>query len=91
VSRGLGRRQRDILARLADHRELNHYTNRPPQWVTVRELAGLHAADPYWHHASQVEATRRAVRGLEAAGLVETRLIHRDDRNQPQLGVRLPE
>jgi hypothetical protein len=89
MSRGLGRRQRDILAKLADHRDLNHYTNRPAQWVTVRELAGLHVGDPYGCHASEVEATRRALRGLEAAGLVEVRLVRRDGAGQPQLAARL--
>jgi hypothetical protein len=89
VSRGLGRRQREILARLAGHRDLNRYTDRPPQWVTVRELAGLGAADPYGCHAPEVEATRRAVRGLEAAGLVEVRLVRRDGAGQAQLAARL--
>ena len=89
VSRGLGRRQREILARLAGHRDLNRYTDRPPQWVTVRELAGLHTADPYGCHLPEVEATRRALRGLEAAGLVEVRKVRRDGAGHHQLGARL--
>jgi hypothetical protein len=41
------------------------------------------------HHLSDVEATRRAVRKLEAAGLVETTMIYRNDQGQRQIGVRL--
>jgi hypothetical protein len=89
VSRGLGSRQRAILAKLAERRDLNRYTNRPPQWVTLRELAGLRDHDPYRHRASDVEATRRALRGLVAAGLVEVRLVRLDGAGQQKLGARL--
>ena len=133
VSRGLGHRQREILAELAAHRdhprdfdahlrrevdlaraaaavaavdrgqpahhhrtrveEAEHhaarYADRYPEWLTVRELAGLRPDDTHTANRPDVEATRRAVRALEAAGLVEVRTIHRNERGQAQLGVRL--
>ena len=89
VSRGLGRRQRAILARLADYHELHRRTDRPARWVTVRELAGLGAADPYGRQVVEVEMTRRALRGLAAAGLVELALVRLDGSAQQQLGARL--
>jgi hypothetical protein len=132
MSRGPGRRQREILAMLAAHRDhptdydahlrrwlelaradaavaavdfrehtghrrriedaerlVRSHADRYPEWVTVRELAGLRADDTHTDNRPDVEATRRAVRALEAAGLVEVRLIHRNQRGQRQLGVRL--
>jgi hypothetical protein len=129
VSKGLGRRQREILAKLADHRDnppdyngwwlrqrvirLDRregapaqlawepldppvYREKPkwmhdqnPDWMTVRELAGLAVSDLHSWHSSDVEATRRAVRKLEAAGLVETKMIWRNEKGQCQIGVRL--
>jgi hypothetical protein len=66
--KGLGPRQRDILAKLA-HSE--------KEWMTVREL--VDERPNRWghpvHRYSDIESTRRAVRKLEAAGLVETRLM----------------
>ena len=41
MSRGLGHRQQAILDHLAAHHELARRTGREPQWVTLRELAGL--------------------------------------------------
>jgi hypothetical protein len=133
MSRGPGRRQREILAKLAAHRDhptdydahlrravelaraaaavdavnrgqpAHHHrrrveeaerlarthADRYPEWLTVRELAGLRPDDPHTAHRPDVEATRRAVRSLQAAGLVEVRMIHRNQRGQSQLGVRL--
>jgi hypothetical protein len=112
MSKGLGQRQRDILAKLAQHRDdppdyngswFKHYKtgeriyrekpqwmhDRYPQWMTVRELAGLPPHDFHCWYSSDVEATRRAVRTLEAAGLVETKMIWRNQRGQRQIGVRL--
>jgi hypothetical protein len=112
MSKGLGQRQRDILAKLAQHRDHppdyngrwhKHYKtgeriysekpqrthDRYPQWMTVRELAGLSPNDMHCHYSSDVEATRRAVRTLEAAALVETKMIRRNQGGQRQIGVRL--
>jgi hypothetical protein len=132
MTRGLGRRQREILAKLAAHRDhptdydawlrrhveraraavavaaVEHrpagrarrrieeaerlarsHADRYPEWVTVRELAGLRDGDTHIDNRPDVEATRRAVRALEAAGLVEVRMIHRNEHGQAQLGVRL--
>jgi hypothetical protein len=112
MSKGLGRRQREIL------RKLEHYRDHPPdyngvwlrnwrtgeqvyheypkwrhdhypEWMTVRELAGLRVNDLHCARTSDVENTRRAVRKLEAAGLVETKMIWRNDHGQCQIGVRL--
>jgi hypothetical protein len=106
MSKGLGKRQRDILAKLAQHRdtppdynhdsrywpeEMQRYSrDRYPEWMTVRELAGVDPGRwrPDW---SDVESTRRAVRKLEAAGLVETRYVWRNQYGQRQIGVRLLE
>jgi hypothetical protein len=64
--------------------------DRYPDWITVRELAGLSPDDWHTRHSSDVESTRRAVRELEAAGLVETQMIWRGgQRGQRQIGVRL--
>jgi hypothetical protein len=60
-----------------------------PEWMTVRELAGLSAHERHFGHSSDIEATRRAVRKLEAAGLVETKMVWRNERGQCQIGVRL--
>ena len=65
------------------------HADRYPEWVTVRELAGLRDGDTHIDNRPDVEATRRAVRALEAAGLVEVRMIHRNEHGQAQLGVRL--
>jgi hypothetical protein len=123
MSKGLGSRQRDILAKLTQHRDhppdyngrWQHrrmiavdgqpqweqldppvYCEYPgwmrdpyPEWMTVRELAGLRVEDLHCRRSSDVEATRRAVRKLEAAGLVETKPIWRHGRGQRQIGVRL--
>jgi hypothetical protein len=89
MSRGLGRRQRAILARLVEHHELARLTERPPRWITVRELAGLLAADAYGHHLAALATTRRALRALEAAGLVELALVRLEGSAQTQLGARL--
>jgi hypothetical protein len=128
MSRGLGKRQREILEKLEHHRDhprdyngvwQRHravridrsqsprklvmepldppvYHEKPeyrrdrfPEWMTVRELAGLRSNDFHDHHSSAVEATRRAVRTLEAAGLVQTKMIWRNNHGQKQLGVRL--
>jgi hypothetical protein len=89
MSRGFGSRQRAILARLADHRELCHYTGRPPQWIPLRELAGLDGADRYRQNVPAVEATRRALRSLVAAELVEVALVRLDGAGQQQLAARL--
>jgi hypothetical protein len=89
MSRGLGHRQRAILAHLAAHHELARRTDREPQWVTLRELAGLLAADLYRHHHAEVESTRRALRGLAAAGLIELALVRPEWAAQTQLGARL--
>ena len=97
MSKGLGKRQRDILAKLAEHRDNppdynarlwhEYYRDKYPAWMTVKELAGFKPYERFrWSH---VELTRRAVRKLEAAGLVETRLIWRNEMGQRQLGVRL--
>ena len=118
MSRGYGKRQRDILAKLAQHRDnppdynrrlglmirgddpqaverlrlyVEHHVDRYPQWMPVAELAGKRRprnGRPYTD-ASDVAAIRRAVRNLEAAGLVETRYIWRNNRGQRQIGVRL--
>jgi hypothetical protein len=113
MSKGLGARQRDILAKLAQHRDYpadyngfwfihrktgrwtygehpKHRHDRYPEWMTVRELAGLTLNETHCHRASDIESTRRAVRTLEAAGLVETKKIWRGDHGQAQIGVRLP-
>src|SRR6516165_12152389 len=112
MSKGLGKRQRDILAKLAEHRanppDYNgngswhkHWkTGKPiyselpksrhdqyPGWMTMRELAGLPVNDMHNWHSSDVESTRRAVHKLEAAGLVETTTICRNQRGQCQIGV----
>jgi hypothetical protein len=50
----------------------------------VRELAALGAADPYGRHVVEVEMTRRALRGLAAAGLVELALVRLDGSAQKQ-------
>lgn len=128
MSRGLGSRQREILAKLAAHRDnppdYNGYWqhhkcvgtdrsvtphrfiyeplkrpryhekpkwmhDRHPEWMTVRELAGLRPNDLHCHASSDVEATRRAVRKLEIAGLVDTKMIWRNQRGQRQLAARL--
>jgi hypothetical protein len=132
MSKGLGKRQRDILAKLAEHRDNppdyngRWYTHirtgermyravpesrrdRYPEWMTVAELAGrtrerelariVRPLVSRWRgelstrllreYSSGVESTRRAVRKLEAAGLVETRWISRNNVGQRQLGVRL--
>ena len=89
MSRGLGHRQQAILDHLAAHHELARRTGREPQWVTLRELAGLVAAEAYRHHRAEVESTRRALRGLAAAGLVELALVRLDGSAQQQLGARL--
>ncbi|HSS25655.1 MAG TPA: hypothetical protein VLL82_14940 [Mycobacterium sp.] len=140
MSKGLGDRQRTILARLAIHRDepwtrpnynrmvryrgsrrgipaegdqvtLRHadgtawilgapeYVDVPesmrdryPEWVTISELArgtNLRTGEPSGPLPSDVESTRRAVHTLEAAGLVETRMIRRRNRGPLQLGVRL--
>ena len=97
MSKGLRKRQRDILAKLAEHRDNppdynarlwhEYYRDKYPTWMTVKELAGINPYERFrW---SDVELTRRAVRKLEAAGLVETRLIWRNEMGQRQLGVRL--
>jgi ribosomal protein S19E (S16A) len=115
MSKGLGKRQRDILAKLAQHREnppdynghwFTHirtgertYRQRPewahdryPEWMTVSELARIpsprRGRPPTTTH-SDAESTRRAVRTLEAAGLVQTRIIYRNNRGFRQIGVRL--
>ena len=48
------------------------HADRYPEWVTVRELAWLRADDTHTDNRPDVEATRRAVRALEAAELVES-------------------
>jgi hypothetical protein len=80
---------RAILDHLAAHHELARITGRSPQWVTLRELAGLVAADLYRHHRAEVEATRRALHGLAAAGLVELALVRPEWAEQTQLSARL--
>jgi hypothetical protein len=127
MPKGLGRRQRDILAKLAAHRDnppealdarlgpqadwvarhgppeefadrrrrclevmLEWHRLHPdpyPEWMTVAELAD--ATNNRRAGDRDVKSTRRAVRSLEAAGLVETRHIRRNERGQRQLGVRL--
>jgi hypothetical protein len=89
MSRGLGHRQQAILDHLAAHHELARRTGREPQWVTLRELAGLVAAEAYRHHRAEVESTRRALRGLAAVGLVELALVRPQWAAQEQLGARL--
>ena len=116
MSRGLGARQRAILAALAQHRDhppdydaavrrwaashrargehdwaertLRQDSDRFPEWISVSELAGGYPGRGI--DDSQRESVRRAVRALEAAGLVQTRTIRRHgQRGQAQLGVRL--
>jgi hypothetical protein len=99
MPKGLGKRQRDILAKLAEHRDnppnynpssLSKWRHdKYPEWMTVRELAGPSANAMHCHHLSDVESTRRAVRKLEVAGLVQTQMIRRDERGMRQIGVRL--
>ncbi|OBH84385.1 hypothetical protein [Mycobacterium sp. E2989] len=120
MSKGHGSRQRDILAKLQQHRDhprdynawlaktrpwfrgadaderhayyVKWYTDHNPEWVTLRELAGCDPRSrsfndrPNW---SDVESIRRAVRKLESEGLVETKMIWRNQHGQKQLGVRL--
>jgi hypothetical protein len=62
MSHGLGRRQRDILEQL-------HLAG---DWLNIGELAG--ETDDEYAARSDVESVRRAVRTLEAAGLIETRM-----------------
>lgn len=83
MSRGLGAVQRRILEQL----KLN--TNDPAadsrldapvwfaSWTTVLDLAGPGAT------RAQIESTRRAVRKLEAAGLVEVRHVWGRGRERP--------
>jgi len=54
-----------------------------------QQLAGVGVNEMHCHRSSDVESTRRAVRKIEAAGLVETRMIYRNDRGMRQIGVRL--
>lgn len=119
MSKGLGRRQRDILAKLAAHHDnppdyngswveqhklerddngVQHWHgtgewvhhkhpewmhDRYPQWMTVAELVSV-------NRDADVESTRRAVRNLETAGLVETRYIWRGgQRGQRHIGIQL--
>jgi hypothetical protein len=84
MSRGLGGVQRRVLAAVAAHGvdPLTDFDERPvvaweryPSWLAVVELAprvGLEGAG-----RAGVESVRRAVLGLERAGLVDTRYVLR--------------
>lgn len=71
VSRGFGAAQRFVLEQLAEGREAD-----PLAWVSARELAERRAGGV--PSRSEVEAVRRAIRRLAAAGLVDH--VHGDAR-----------
>lgn len=83
MSRGLGAVQRRIIEQLklnnADPAEDDdiHGPLAFPSWTTILDLAGEGAT------RAQIESTRRAVRKLEAAGLVETRHVFGRGRERP--------
>ncbi|MGH3555372.1 MAG: hypothetical protein ACRDT5_22860 [Mycobacterium sp.] len=60
MSKGLGSRQRDVLAQLAGKSD----------WTLLGDLASAKDRDP-----SRYESTRRAVAKLADAGMVETRMM----------------
>jgi hypothetical protein len=119
MSKGLGKRQREVLEKLEQHRDhppdynerareaaehhpeirervLRHCSEEYPEWMTVTELAG--GTCGWWGvhpDPSDRASVYRAVRKLEALGLVETKHIWRKHwgwkigDGAKQLGVRL--